>query len=46
MKGTREGIEKYMRATPIEGSGEEIDVSLLDEEGFLKSNSKSSPETS
>ena len=47
-KGTPQCIARYMMATPIAGTGEEVDASLLDDEGFYrpKSKTKSSAETS
>ena len=43
IKGTPEGIAKYMMATPIAGSGEEIEASLLDDQGFYRPKSKTKP---
>ena len=47
-KGTPQCIARYMMATPIAGTGEEVDASLLDDEGFYRpeSKTKSSAETS
>jgi hypothetical protein len=43
IKGTPEGIAKYMMATPIEGTGEEVEASLLDDQGFNRSKSEAKP---
>jgi hypothetical protein len=48
VKGTAEGIRKYMMTEPLLDTEEEVDASLLDEEGFYraKEHTKPSAETS
>jgi len=46
IKGTRESIAKLMRGEPVEGTEEEVDASLLDEEGFYRERAASDASSS